>query len=78
MGYDLRPSNPPPEVVDGVLRISALAKAAGKWQGDRIRPSTGGVKELMSRGVQMIGVGLDAWALRDVLSAAVQEANATS
>ena len=78
MGYDLTPSSPPVEVVDAINRISALAKAAGKWQGDRIRPSTGGVKELMARGVQMIGVGLDAWALRDVLTAAIQEAKASS
>ncbi len=78
MGYELTPNNPPKEVVDAIQRISSLAKDAGKWQGGRIRPSTGGVKEMMSRGIQMIGVGLDAWALRDVLTAAVNEAEASS
>lgn len=78
MGYELTPNNVPKEVSEAVNQISVLAKAAGKWQGGRIRPSTGGVKEMMSRGIQMIGVGLDAWALRDVLTAAVKEAEATS
>lgn len=78
MGYELTPSNPPKEVTDAIERISSLAKAAGKWQGGRIRPSTGGVKEMMSRGIQIIGVGLDAWALRDVFTDAVKEAEASA
>jgi 2-keto-3-deoxy-L-rhamnonate aldolase RhmA len=78
MGYELTPSNPPEEVIEAIQRISSLAKAAGKWQGGRIRPSTGGVKDMMLRGIQMIGVGLDAWALRDCLTAAAKEAEASS
>lgn len=74
MGYELTPGNPPGEVTRAVDHISALAKAAGKWQGGRIRPSTGGVKEMMGRGIQMIGVALDAWILRESIAAAVKEA----
>ncbi|OAA68525.1 Pyruvate/Phosphoenolpyruvate kinase [Niveomyces insectorum RCEF 264] len=78
MGYELNPQNPPKEVIDAGAHISTLAKAAGKWQGGRIRPSTGGVREMMSRGIQMIGVALDAWTLRDSLTAAVKEAQKAS
>ena len=77
MGYELNSSNPPQEVIDAIDHISALVKAAGKWQGGRIRPSTGGVKAMMSRGIQMIGVALDAWILRDSIAAAVKDANAS-
>ncbi|CAH0057986.1 unnamed protein product [Clonostachys solani] len=47
MGYNLDPYDPPKEVIEATERISSSAKAAGKWQGGRIRPSSGGVKELM-------------------------------
>lgn len=74
MGHELTPNNPPSEVVDAIRQISAATKMANKWQGGRIRPSTGGVKDMMARGIQMIGVGLDAWCLRDALTNAVKEA----
>ena len=77
MGYELTPDNPPQEVLDAVKKISSLAKAAEKWQAGRIRPSTGGVGDMMSRGIQMIGVGLDAWALREILGKRVAEAEAS-
>lgn len=78
MGYDLTPNNPPKEVLEAIDRISSLARTAGKWQGGRIRPSTGGVKEMMAKGIQMIGVGLDAWVLRDNLTTAVELAEASA
>lgn len=78
MGYELTPNEPAQEVLDAMDRISSLAKAAGKWQGGRIRPSTGGIKEMMSKGIQMIGVGMDAWALRDTLTAVVKDAETSS
>lgn len=78
MGYELTPNNPPKEVTKAIERVSSLAKASGKWQGGRIRPSTGGVKDMMSRGIQMIVVDLDAWALRNALTHAIQAAEASS
>lgn len=78
MGYELTPNSPPKEVTDAINHISELAKAAGKWQGGRLRPSTGGVKDMMPRGIQMIGVGLDAWMLRDAITVAVKNAEASS
>lgn len=78
MGHELNSTDPPKEVLEAIGHISSLAKAAGKWQGGRIRASTGGVREMMARGIQMIVVGLDAWVLSEGLTSALQEAEASS
>lgn len=74
MGYELEPNDPPHEVQHAIRRISKIAQTTCKWQGGRIRPSTGGVKDMMARGIQMIVIGLDAWMFRDGLSTAVEQA----
>ncbi|AFR94605.1 HpcH/HpaI aldolase/citrate lyase [Cryptococcus neoformans var. grubii H99] len=74
MGYPLTPDNPAQEVTAAISHISSLARKANKWQGGRIRPSTGGPKAMASRGIGMIQVGVDAWLLREILNAKITQA----
>ena len=78
MGYPLSPESPPDEVIRTVNRMGALAVRANKWVAGALKPSTGnGVQEMISRGISMIRVGLDAWMLRSAITEAITKATST-